>query len=225
MDIFYYREHKDHHLGKQSCSVTEFVFYNISLAFVNHVRRLILTEVESWAVENVIFETNTTQFHDEVIAHRLSLCPIEVTLPQTSPLEATVPFDFTGPKILCSEDFDSSNLNFAPNIQICPLYGSDQLKGYIHIVAGTGAIHSKWNVANSWLALTSSCDHLKCADSSSRLKFALAYQIYTPKQDIRSCISLYVESYTSITNAEILKLAFDRVIQNSSSQNFSSVCN
>lgn len=52
-------------------------------AFVNALRRIILSEVPSLAVDEVIFYENTSVLYDEIIAHRIGLIPLKIDDPET----------------------------------------------------------------------------------------------------------------------------------------------
>ncbi len=52
------------------------LFKNVPLAIVNAIRRAAYEEVPTMAVDYVVFRTNTTSLHDEIIAHRLAMIPL-----------------------------------------------------------------------------------------------------------------------------------------------------
>lgn len=55
----------------------EFDFIGIDAAIANSVRRVLLAEVPSIAIEKVFMYNNTSLMQDEVLAHRLGLVPIK----------------------------------------------------------------------------------------------------------------------------------------------------
>lgn len=56
-------------------------------SFANALRRILLAEVPTVAIENVYMWNNTSIIHDEVLAHRLGLIPIDVDARLFDPLE------------------------------------------------------------------------------------------------------------------------------------------
>jgi RNA polymerase Rpb3/Rpb11 dimerisation domain len=51
-------------------------FNHVDVSFVNALRRILLSEVPTVAIETVYMWNNTSLIHDEVLAHRLGLIPI-----------------------------------------------------------------------------------------------------------------------------------------------------
>ncbi len=53
-----------------------FTLKNVSISYANALRRVIISEVPTMAIEFVNMKENTSSLHDEFIAHRLGLIPL-----------------------------------------------------------------------------------------------------------------------------------------------------
>jgi DNA-directed RNA polymerase alpha subunit len=53
-----------------------FLIYNVDVSYCNSLRRIIMSDVETMAIDLVEIEENTSVLHDEYIAHRLGLIPL-----------------------------------------------------------------------------------------------------------------------------------------------------
>ena len=58
----------------------EFLLEGVSPAYANALRRVILSEVPTLAVDEVTILTNTSPLFDEILAHRIGLIPLRVDL-------------------------------------------------------------------------------------------------------------------------------------------------
>ena len=65
-------------LLKHGKNYAEFIIENITPAIANSIRRAVLSEVPTLAIDEVVFLENSTAMFDEVIAHRLALIPLYI---------------------------------------------------------------------------------------------------------------------------------------------------
>ena len=53
----------------------KFLFKNVDISFLNSIRRIMISEIPTIAIDLVFIESNTSDVHDEFIVHRLGLLP------------------------------------------------------------------------------------------------------------------------------------------------------
>ncbi len=58
----------------------QFLLEDVTPGFANALRRTVLSEVPSMAIDEVIIVENSSSFYDEYIAHRLGLIPLKTNL-------------------------------------------------------------------------------------------------------------------------------------------------
>jgi DNA-directed RNA polymerase subunit D len=150
----------------------ELVIRGFSVAYVNAIRRLILSDVPTMAVDFAYFYENTTDVYDEMIAHRLGLVVLksDEALAKYAPPEACRDSEPPNPKCFVEIFLNVSLDDDAPtgfyvkaselkigDPDVTPVYPDTPIT-YIapgqrlHIVAyarlGRGKEHAKWSPAS-----------------------------------------------------------------------------
>ncbi len=143
----------------------KFIAKNITPAFLNSIRRIILMDVPTIAIEDVIVIENTTAIFDEYIAHRLGLIPLNSEIDDLSMIDEcpscegqgcnmctvaltlTQETDLNTEKMVYSRDLDPLDHRIYPIQDEIPIMkmGRDQ-RLILEAIArfGTGREHAKW---------------------------------------------------------------------------------
>lgn len=144
----------------------DFVLDGSTPAFANALRRTIISEVPTMAIESVEIHNNNSSMFDEMIAHRLGLIPLKFDPDKmpSSPEEcgcegkgcascqAVFILDKEGPCTVYSSDLKAANKAITPtdpNFPIAELGKGQKLKLDAIAMLGVGKVHSKWQAANA----------------------------------------------------------------------------
>ncbi|HIP83908.1 MAG TPA: DNA-directed RNA polymerase subunit D [Methanothermococcus okinawensis] len=120
-----------------------------SIPFANAIRRIMISEVPTYAIEYVYVYENTSSMYDELIAHRLALIPIRGK-PLSENEVITFVLDKEGPCTVYSGDLKSETGEVAfKNIPVVKLKEGQRLKLECEAVVGIGKVHAKWQPCNS----------------------------------------------------------------------------
>lgn len=65
--------------NKDECKLS-FILKDVDVAFANALRRVVIEEVPTMAIEEVEFRKNSSIIYDEIVAHRLGLIPFKTDL-------------------------------------------------------------------------------------------------------------------------------------------------
>ena len=123
-------------------------------SFANTLRRTIISDVETWAIENVIITENTTVLHDEFIAHRLALMPLivkstfkgdSILLKFEKQADENVSTEYWYSKDVIPTQQTKDVKMVYSNIPIVKVTKHQRLCFECIAVKGTGSIHSKWS--------------------------------------------------------------------------------
>ncbi|CAG8577018.1 9150_t:CDS:2, partial [Racocetra persica] len=128
----------------------KFILTNVDLSMANALRRIMLSEIATIAIDMVEFELNTSVLADEFIAHRLGLIPLDSTEAEKIKYSRAKE-DIT--KDVTSRDLVSSDPRFTPiqegpkdpGILIAKLRKGQEIKVKCIAKKGVAKEHAKWS--------------------------------------------------------------------------------
>jgi len=150
---------------KKKGDVLTFILEDSTPAFANALRRIMISEVPTLAIEWVDFHDNSSVMFDEIIAHRLGMIPLKFDPSKFNapdeckcggkgcPLcQVVFALQKTGPGIALSGDMKSSNKTVKPTdprFQVVQLLKGHNVRLEAIARLGTGDKHAKWQAANA----------------------------------------------------------------------------
>jgi DNA-directed RNA polymerase subunit D len=158
----------------------------VSSAVANTVRRAMMAYVPTLAIDEVIFDENSTSFYREYIAHRLSLIPIKTIMSYAelvdnyfepkAEVDMVLDVRATGDTTVYASELkfpDGSVATDHPRIPIISMTNGQSLRAEIRARIGTGREHAKWQPISAAsvvdypvIELKSECDDCsKCAEA------------------------------------------------------------
>jgi DNA-directed RNA polymerase subunit D len=141
-------------------SVARFTISGATPAFANALRRSMISEVPTLAIEDIRIYDNTSVLFDEILAHRIGLIPIRTDLSQFVPRSecscggtgcprCTVTFTLSveGPALVTSGDLISTDPRTTPvhsNVPVIKLWEGQKVVVEAVAELNTGSEHAKW---------------------------------------------------------------------------------
>ncbi len=132
----------------------KFLLEDAEIPFANALRRTILADVPTFAVDEVEFFENDSALFDEIIAHRLAMIPLTTPYERFSldSLElddhtVTLSLEAEGPCTVMSGDLRSDDEGVKPanpNMPIVKLAEGQRLSFNAYARLGRGKDHAKW---------------------------------------------------------------------------------
>jgi len=133
-------------------------------AFMNSLRRIMLAEVPSMAIDEVVVVENSSMLHDEILAHRLGLIPLKTdldsyNLPEECPCKSELGCNLCrvsltldveakdSARTVYSGDLTSENPNIVPvsaRVPILKLAPDQRIRLEAYARLGKGEKHAKW---------------------------------------------------------------------------------
>lgn len=140
------------------------VIEGVSVPFMNALRRIMIAEVPSMAIDDVVIIENSSMLHDEILAHRLGLIPLKTDLDTYNlPEECSCKSEFgcnlcrvsltlnteaiESVRTVYSGELVSENPDVRPvsdRIPIIKLASDQKIKLEAYARLGKGKDHAKW---------------------------------------------------------------------------------
>ncbi|AEH06976.1 DNA-directed RNA polymerase subunit D [Methanothermococcus okinawensis] len=138
-------------IQKEKTRIGERLKFNLKapLSFSSALRRIMISETPTYAIENVYFYENTSSMYDELIAHRLGLIPIKGK-PVSNDEVIIFALIKEGPCVVYSGDLESETGEVVfKHIPIVKLKEGQKLELECEALVGTGKTHAKWQPCNA----------------------------------------------------------------------------
>ena len=136
-------------------------------AVVNALRRMIVDDVKTFAIEDVEIIKNESPLYDETLAHRLGLVPLKTSLKEYNSreeckcgsvgcalCEVTFTLKSNSSGYLYSGDLKSEDPQVVPvdeKIPLTKVFGKKEVELRAKAILGTGRDHAKWAPAHAYL--------------------------------------------------------------------------
>lgn len=132
--------------------VTRAVFLTNDFSRANMLRRAIHTEIDTYAIEFVIFDVNTSAREDEILALRMGQCVIDHTrfIPQED-RHYRYHVDFAGPGTFTTDHI--KEIPFTNVTPIAELLAGQRILCDVIVRQGRGAQHVKWSTVSTVLPI------------------------------------------------------------------------
>ncbi len=141
-----------------------FMIRGTTPAYANALRRLMISEVPTMAIEDVEFAKNTSAMYDETIAHRLGLIPLATDLKSyrmkkgpeddgSAACETMLTLKAKGPCTVYASSLkpkDPKIIPVYPEMPICILLKGQELELQATAILGKGKEHAKWSPGLVW---------------------------------------------------------------------------
>lgn len=131
-------------------NVSKYLVKNVSIPLLNSVRRTIISQVPTLAIEEVIISENDSLLFDEFLGQRLALVPLTTDLKSYAIGDSiTLTLEKEGPGVVYSRDIKSKDpkVKVVGNAPLVKLTKTQKVRLELKAVMGQGKTHAKWTPA------------------------------------------------------------------------------
>ena len=134
----------------EKTGVTRFLIRGVKPEFANAIRRAIMEELGTLAIEDVSIYDNDSVVFDEFLAHRLAMLPIKTDKTYKTGDKVKMVLEKEGPGMVYSKDIKSADPKVevvSKKIPLTKLKKGHKLRLEMYAVMQTGKEHAKWQPA------------------------------------------------------------------------------
>lgn len=181
-------------------------------AFANTLRRLIMDEVPTMAIDTVQFRQNSSALYDEMIAHRLGLIPLATDLSSYTLKDAcsckgagcaqcqlTFMLNAKGPMTVYAKDIQSKDPKVKPvypDMILVKLLKGQEIELEATAVLGKGKDHVKWSPGHVWYKYKPVIDIKRNPENAEEVSRRCPVDVYTVKN---GKLSINKDNYLACT--------------------------
>lgn len=166
---------------------TDFYVKNADILFLNKLRRIILRDIPTMAVDSSDIKVNTSSLYNELLYHRLTMIPIKAD-PRKYSEDDIITFKLKCKGHIGITSIYSRDLEWVPkdgqepvkpvhdNILIVKLAPGQEIDMELYCKKGTGSMHTKWSPAHAF--------------HNKNVLAIKSYGIYTPEELFEEAVKL-----------------------------------
>ena len=143
-------------IQRRTPEAVSFALSGVDVSMANALRRIMLAEIPTLAVETVTFVENTTIFQDDYLAHRLGMVPLWAADPSTESATLRMEVstadeerDITSRDLVCDTPGVEVRHCSKSGILLGKLMPHQRLSFTSTAKRGTGAEHAKWSAVST----------------------------------------------------------------------------
>lgn len=169
-----------------------FMIRGITPAYANTLRRLMVGEVPTMAIEDVEIFKNSSPMYDETVAHRLGLIPLTTDLKSyrmkkgpeddgAAACETTLTLKAKGPCTVYASSLKAKDPKIVPvypDMPICILLKGQELELQAVAILGKGKDHTKWSPGLVWYSYEPTLTINPKSDQLEKVKHLYSPQIF-----------------------------------------------